>query len=106
MDETTTRLTDAQRNLLRDVMTKRAGVLRREIGGALRRANGAGVERDERELAEVERALAQLAVDDYGRCIECGAPIGWERLAVQPQARRCIPCEAVREARGPRRPTL
>jgi RNA polymerase-binding transcription factor DksA len=32
--------------------------------------------------------------------------IGWERLAAQPQARRCVACEAAREVRGPRRPTL
>jgi hypothetical protein len=64
----------AQRDALRETLIKRAGTLRREIGGALRHANGAvghhhdaafvdtaaAIHRDQRELVAIEEALARL----------------------------------------------
>lgn len=40
-------------------------------------------------LDGVDRALAQLADGCYGRCSECGAPIGDDVLAADPTAQRC-----------------
>lgn len=40
-------------------------------------------------LDGVDRALAQLAEGSYGRCSECGAPIGDDVLAADPTAQRC-----------------
>jgi RNA polymerase-binding transcription factor DksA len=43
-------------------------------------------------LADLERALAQLAEGAYGRCESCSGEIGAERLAARPSARTCITC--------------
>jgi DnaK suppressor protein len=61
----------------------------------------ASVERDARELDEVNAALARIDQPSFGACAECGEPISWPRLCAQPQARRCIACESVAEKRGP-----
>lgn len=59
---------------------------------ALRRA--ALTERD-----EVSAALARLAAGEYGRCANCGRPIGEARLEARPMATLCIAC-AERAAAG------
>jgi DnaK suppressor protein len=41
-------------------------------------------------LTDVKRAQAKLADGTYGRCDECGAEIGAERLAARPWATRCV----------------
>ena len=119
-------LSTQQRRTLRETMVRRAGELRREIGGALRHklgGNGVGlanyyqavddeavadletdieiaeIARDERELAALEGALARIDAEGYGYCADCGAEIDLERLNVQPQALRCLHCESVHEAR-------
>jgi RNA polymerase-binding transcription factor DksA len=43
-------------------------------------------------LADLERALEQVAAGSYGRCEQCGDDIGAERLAARPSARTCITC--------------
>jgi DnaK suppressor protein len=43
-------------------------------------------------LADLERALGQVADGTYGRCETCGGDIGAERLAARPSARTCITC--------------
>jgi len=39
---------------------------------------------------ETERALTKLGDGTYGRCDECGEPIGAERLEFRPYAVRCV----------------
>jgi DnaK suppressor protein len=46
----------------------------------------------ERDLAEIDAALARWTSDDYGLCEGCGRSIPMERLRVRPAARRCVPC--------------
>ncbi len=41
----------------------------------------------------VEDALQRIAMGSYGRCVECGEAIPYERLEVEPAARRCINCQ-------------
>lgn len=49
------------------------------------------------ELAQINRALAQLDQGTYGVCSQCGQPIGERRLQVLPYSDRCIGCaEAAR----------
>ena len=56
-------------------------------------------DRDTAELGAVSRALLKLRQGGYGRCEACGADIPFDRLKVEPQAARCVPCEAAAEAR-------
>ena len=45
-----------------------------------------------RRLADLDEALARLAVGGYGICERCGRPIPAGRLAVRPFARTCVTC--------------
>ncbi len=49
------------------------------------------------ELAQINRALAQLDQGNYGICSNCGKPIAERRLQALPYSDRCITCA---EARG------
>jgi len=49
------------------------------------------------ELDAVTGALARIDGNAYGLCLDCEAPIPFERLRVEPQALRCAPCESVHE---------
>jgi RNA polymerase-binding protein DksA len=49
------------------------------------------------ELAQINRALAQIDAGNYGLCSNCGQPIGERRLQALPYSDRCISCaEAAR----------
>jgi DnaK suppressor protein len=50
------------------------------------------LERERRELAEVEAALARIKSGDYGFCEVCETPIRDARLQALPWARLCIRC--------------
>jgi RNA polymerase-binding transcription factor DksA len=52
----------------------------------------ATIELTRRRLADLERALEQVADGRYGRCERCGEQIGPERLVARPSARTCIRC--------------
>jgi DnaK suppressor protein len=113
-------LTIEQRETLQAWLNSRAAVLRSEIAGALRRSGSeaaislanhleeiddeavadlessieiAEIERDVRELREVERALGRLHEPNYGVCADCDADIPFSRLSVNPIATRCIDCQ-------------
>jgi DnaK suppressor protein len=57
----------------------------------------AAIDRDVRELREVESALARIGADGFGVCGDCGEPIGYPRLAANPGAVRCHACQSRRE---------
>jgi RNA polymerase-binding protein DksA len=59
--------------------------------------NAAVVDRQVREMREVEATLKRLAELDYGDCIECGGEIGFDRLMAYPTAQRCIRCQELHE---------
>jgi RNA polymerase-binding transcription factor DksA len=44
------------------------------------------------QLEATEAALVRLDDGTYGRCEDCGRPIGPERLAALPAATTCIDC--------------
>jgi len=44
------------------------------------------------ELAQINRALAQLEQGTYGLCSRCGQPIDGRRLQALPYSDRCITC--------------
>lgn len=56
--------------------------------------------RDDHLLAELDAlddALLRLKTPGYGRCIDCAAVIPFDRLQRQPQALRCVDCQAAAE---------
>jgi RNA polymerase-binding transcription factor DksA len=59
--------------------------------------------RDLDEEREVRAALLRIERGTYGRCVDCGQPIGRERLVVQPAAARCAACQARHEPQRGRR---
>ncbi len=52
------------------------------------------------KLKRIERALLLLRTKHYGYCRRCRKAIPNERLAVQPDARFCVPCLASMESRA------
>jgi RNA polymerase-binding transcription factor DksA len=44
------------------------------------------------EVAQINRALAQLDAGTYGVCSRCGQPIDTRRLQALPYSDRCITC--------------
>ena len=52
----------------------------------------ATIEMTRGRIADLDRALSQVAVGAYGRCERCGGAIGAERLAARPSARSCMTC--------------
>jgi DnaK suppressor protein len=52
----------------------------------------ATLERERRELAEIEAALARIKAGEYGVCETCENPIREVRLQALPWARLCIHC--------------
>lgn len=57
----------------------------------------AAIQRDVRELREVQAATVRLASGNYGVCMNCGVDVPYTRLAARPEARRCVACESQRE---------
>jgi len=51
------------------------------------------VDRDVRELGDVEAALTRVAEGVYGLCLDCQEPISYERLDKIPSAARCRNCQ-------------
>jgi DnaK suppressor protein len=113
------------RDLLRKRLKARAAQLRGEVGAVLHSSEALGlpnhraevddeavadletsldiasVEREARELEEVDAALARIDGPTFGLCATCEKPIAWERLLAQPQARHCVKCEAAAERQAP-----
>lgn len=50
------------------------------------------------ELQDIDDALMRLKTPGYGRCVDCGAVIPFDRLQRQPQALRCVDCQGAVEA--------
>lgn len=70
--------------------------------------NIATVDRQVREMHEVEEALQRIKMGSYGICDDCGTEISYERLASHSVAKRCVMCQGHRERTyaGQSRPTL
>ena len=48
---------------------------------------------------QTERAITRIDTKTYGRCEECGNPIGKARLQVFPRATLCMACKQKEERR-------
>lgn len=53
---------------------------------------------DLQALAAVSEAQQRLNDDVYGQCLDCDEPIPFERLLIEPEARRCLACQSTHEA--------
>ncbi len=54
-------------------------------------------DRDAVALGAIADALRRIDDGRYGDCADCGKPIPFARLQVEPWALRCVGCEALRE---------
>lgn len=52
-----------------------------------------------RALGEVDSALGRLDEPGFGLCVDCGGPIAFARLRIEPWVRRCVICQGRAEAR-------
>lgn len=55
------------------------------------------IETEEREIHEIDRALARIEDKTFGICESCGKEIKPSRLKALPSARQCLPCKIKEE---------
>lgn len=55
------------------------------------------VDRQVRELREIETKLGQIKDGTANECIDCGKEIGLQRLLAYPTAMRCVACQEKHE---------
>ena len=56
------------------------------------------LENQEQQLEEIAAALRRVEDGTFGRCEDCGQPIGKERLDALPYARFCVQCARKEQA--------
>jgi len=66
-------------------------------GDALADLNLAIIDRQVRELRDIEASRARIGGGGSGTCIDCGADIGFDRLLACPTATRCLVCQQQHE---------
>jgi RNA polymerase-binding transcription factor len=49
------------------------------------------------EIRAIDAALQRIAVGRYGICLDCGEPIGYQRLLAFPVAKLCYECKEIYE---------
>lgn len=117
LDELAGRLRRRADRLLQEVAAKKHGPAALEVPGVDRERDNDDIsfviseaevetgeaERDEIELAAIERSLRRIEDGSYGICAECGVDIPAARLRAQPLAVRCVPCQNERERGRQRR---
>lgn len=64
----------------------------------------AEIDRDVRELRDVEGALKRITAGTYGSCIDCAEAIDPLRLGLNPHAARCLRCQEKAERAHQRAP--
>jgi RNA polymerase-binding transcription factor DksA len=70
------------------------------VAALLRDVAEAEVRRDVLEVRDIVAAEGRIASGRYGVCVDCGATIGYARLAAYPTAKRCLACQQAREKGG------
>lgn len=64
---------------------------------ALADLNLAIIDRQVRELRDIEAARVRIGGGGFGICIDCGVDIGFDRMLAYPTAVRCLPCQRQHE---------
>ena len=52
---------------------------------------------EQRELNQIDAALARIAAGQYGLCTRCGEPLDPERLIALPETPLCLSCQLALE---------
>jgi len=84
----------------RDVLAEDEDSITRHAGD--REVDLALTDQEMLELSQVNQALERLTAGQYGICTDCGCDIPYDRLKVEPQAERCMPCARTRESQAKR----
>lgn len=63
------------------------------FAGSIVAVDRALLRQHEAERREVQAALARVREGTYGECVQCGEPVGVERLRITPAAGRCVRCQ-------------
>ena len=66
-------------------------------GDALADLNLAIIDRQVREMRDIEASRLRIAAGGFGICTDCGGDIGFERLLAYPTAKRCFTCQRQHE---------
>ena len=117
LDELVTKLRRRAERLHEEVLAKQHGAAALESPGVDRERDNDDIsfviseaevetgeaERDELEIAAIERTLKSIEDGSYGICVQCGVDIPPARLKAQPLAVRCVPCQSAREQARQRR---
>ena len=67
------------------------------VGDMLADLNLAIIDRHIHEIRDIEEAKTHVTDGTFGICVDCGQEIGFDRLLVNPTARRCVVCQEHRE---------
>lgn len=73
-----------------------------QVGAALA-SDDATINQDVEDMRDIDAARERLATGTYGRCVDCGEAIAYERLLAYPTAKRCIHCQRLYEQQGAQR---
>lgn len=52
----------------------------------------ASLQRMKQRLGMVKEALEKIDSEDFGYCLKCEEPIGFERLKARPESQACMEC--------------
>ena len=66
-------------------------------GDVLADLNLAIIDRQVREMRDIEASRLRIAAGGFGICTDCGGDIGFERLLAYPTAKRCFTCQRQHE---------
>src|SRR5207249_2757916 len=55
-------------------------------------------DRERKLISKIDEALGRIEDGSYGKCEDCGADIGLERLKARPVTTLCIDCKSLQEA--------
>jgi RNA polymerase-binding transcription factor len=59
-----------------------------------RETNAAMIDHHVDEISGIQAALSRVESGTYGLCVDCGEPIGFQRLQAYPSANRCLECQS------------
>ena len=96
-EEVSAGLADLRGETIEDILAGTTDAGDVSSANQLTEISNAEVARDSAELRDIVAAEARIAAGTYGICIDCAVPVSFARLEAYPTAKRCIPCQEIRE---------